>query len=77
MVVCQSPSAAYNLFLYRLLLTIRKGPKWINMWWSLQIATSVSKSWHGKQVLHKKWRRYTDNETDYVSMELQKVECNN
>ncbi|GFR30998.1 innexin [Trichonephila clavata] len=64
-------------FLYRLLLTIRKGPKWINMWWSLQIATSVSKSWHGKQVLHKKWRRYMDNETDYVSMELQKVECNN
>ncbi|GFY61761.1 innexin [Trichonephila inaurata madagascariensis] len=67
-------------FLYRLFLTIRLGPKWINMWWSLQIAQDVANSWHGKQTLNRKWRRFTDKteslESDYVSMELQKVECN-
>ncbi|GFQ80880.1 hypothetical protein TNCT_202241, partial [Trichonephila clavata] len=54
------------------------GPKWINMWWSLQIAKDEAKSWQGKQTLNRKWRRFTNKseslENDYVSMELQKIE---
>ncbi|GFT26052.1 uncharacterized protein NPIL_17131 [Nephila pilipes] len=66
-------------FLYRLILTIRMGPKWVNMWWSMQIAKNEAKTWYDKQTLTKKWRRmrfagYDETlENAYVSMEMQKV----
>ncbi|GBN13077.1 hypothetical protein AVEN_257666-1 [Araneus ventricosus] len=37
-------------FLYRMIMALRMGRNWINMWWCVQISKQAAKTWHATKI---------------------------